>query len=147
MEISVTHVKQKDLPEYVFPDGCRSGSDLAQQPPVNPPPVAAKAAPASVAGVEAAAQEANANLAEAMEEGSTGQGGSKRRRVSTEAEQAPLDPNALDQGQEDEGAKHTAAARSSGETSGEKRRRSSQASKLVCECRIFHWNRITILRS
>ena len=81
MEISVTHVKQKDLPSYVFPDGQRPASDLPQNAPVKQPPTAALAASASVAGVEQAAQEANANLAEAMQEDGSSSGGSKRRRV------------------------------------------------------------------
>lgn len=69
MEISVTHVKQKDLPDYVFPGGIRPLADLSQKPPVMQPLAAANAASASVAGAEVAAQEANANLAEAMQEG------------------------------------------------------------------------------
>ena len=81
MEISVTHVKQKDLPVYVFPDSSRPSTDLSQKPPVSQPPAAAKAASASIAGVEAAAQEANTNLAEAMQEGSDKSGDLKRRRV------------------------------------------------------------------
>lgn len=78
MEISVVHVKQKDLPSNVFPDGYRP-IDLPANPPADQPPPAAMAAPASVAGAQQAAQEAAENLAEAMKEG--GSGDSKRRRV------------------------------------------------------------------
>ena len=120
MEISVTHVKQKDLPDYVFPDGLRPAADLPQNAPVEQPPTAALAASASVAGVEQAAQEANANLAEAMQEEVSTSGDSKRRRVEKcgmegSRQEAVPDSQTRENGAEHSGERHPG--------SGEKRRR------------------------
>ena len=134
MEISVTHVKQKELPDYAFPDSTRPVTDLAAKPPVTQPPTAAKAASASVAGAEAAAQEANANLAEAMQEGGSTQGDAKRRRLSGEAEPSGLQSEAQRDGETDDSAagKHLSrpASGDSGEQSGDKRKRPQASPRL-----------------
>lgn len=120
MEISVVHVKQKDLPGYVFPDGYRP-IDLPANPPADQPPPAAMAAPASVAGAQQAAQEAAENLAEAMQEG--GSGDSKRRRVERGGtggslqEAVPEQQNGATNGAGQSGGRHP--------NSGEKRKRVS----------------------
>lgn len=130
MEISVTHVKQKDLPNYAFPDGTRPPTDLAQKAPVSQPPAAAKAASASVAGAEAAAQEANANLAEAMQEGFSDQGSAKRRRLSNEPE-GPL-PSHLEQTDRAEGdGQASRGGYSDKSKSGEKRKQANQVQALL----------------
>lgn len=49
MDLDVKHVKQKDLPLYVFPDAMRL-VDLSSNRPVRQPATAAMGAPASVAG-------------------------------------------------------------------------------------------------
>ena len=120
MEISVTHVKQKDLPGYVFPDGRRPAADLAQKPPVKQPPTAALAAPASVAGVEQAAQEANANLAEAMQEEASTSGDSKRRRVEKDGLEGNPQEAVTDWQTRENGAEHPKDQQPG---SGEKRKR------------------------
>lgn len=69
MDIDIKHVKQKDLPLYVFPDSMRPASDLSSNKPIRQPATAAMGASASVAGAQAAAVEASANMAQAMQEG------------------------------------------------------------------------------
>ena len=125
MEISVTHVKQKDLPDYAFPDGTRPLTDLEQNPPVSQPQAAASTAPASLAGAEAAAQQANANLAEAMQEGSAQQGVAKRRRISGEGDkQVDAEERGEDEGME---SAPDIASEETRQRSGEKRKRQAQA--------------------
>ena len=50
MDIAVHHLKQRDLPAHVFPEGKRPTAELPPPEVVPQPAVAATAAPASIAG-------------------------------------------------------------------------------------------------
>ena len=50
MDIAVHHLKQRDLPAHVFPEGKRPTAELPPPEVVPQPAVAATAVPASVAG-------------------------------------------------------------------------------------------------
>ena len=50
MDIAVHHLKQRDLPAHVFPEGRRPTAELPPPEVVPQPAVAATAAPASIAG-------------------------------------------------------------------------------------------------
>lgn len=98
MDISVHHLRQRDLPDSVFPGGRRPAADLPLPAAVPQPALAAKASSAAVAGVNTAAQEANANLAQAMQAAdqeaaaphrARPMSGEKRRRVEEKVGRSP----------------------------------------------------------